>query len=92
MQCWNIPDEVVYALRYQDDPMYAGQHATYANLTCLAQLLLAQNNMVRIANPIIPDALYERLGLSPDKAQLAVQRVLEAEQALRHLVAQFNQS
>lgn len=92
MQCWNIPDEVVYALRYQDDPMYAGQHATYANLTCLAQLLLAQNNMGRIANPIIPDALYERLGLSPDKAQLAVQRVLEAEQALRNLVAQFNQS
>lgn len=92
MQCWNIPDELVYALRYQDDPMYQEQHATYANLTCLALLLLAQNNIGRIANNTIPDALYERLGLSPDKAQLALQRVLEAEQALRNLVAQFNQS
>ncbi len=72
--------------------MYQEQHDTYANLTCLAQLLLAQNNIGRIAKNTIPDALYERLGLSPDKAQLALQRVLEAEQALRNLVAQFNQS
>lgn len=90
MQCWNIPDELVYALRYQDNPLYQGEHADYANLICLAQRLLAQHNIGRIANNHIPTALYERLGLSQDKAQLALQRVLEAEQALRELAAQFS--
>lgn len=90
MQCWNIPDELVYALRYQDTPDYQGKHASYANLTCLAQRLLAQHKMGPSTHNHIPDALYERLGLSHDKAQQALQRVLDAEQALRELAAQFN--
>lgn len=92
MQCWNIPSELVYALRYQDNPDYQGEHASYANLICLAQRLLAQHKMGACANNHIPEALYERLGLSHDKAQQALQHVLDAEQALRELAAQFNHS
>lgn len=92
MQCWNIPDELVYALRYQDNPDYQGAYANYANLICLAQRLLAQNNIGQVNNNHIPEALYQRLGLDPTAAQHALQRVLDAELALRQLVAQFNQS
>ena len=91
MQCWNIPDELVYALRYQDNPDYQGAYANYANLICLAQRLLAQNNIGQVNNNHIPEALYQRLGLDPTAAQHALQRVLDAELALRQLVAQFNQ-
>ncbi|HHM7457887.1 TPA: histidine kinase, partial [Pseudomonas aeruginosa] len=38
----------------------------------------------------IPAALYERLGITPEKAGDAVKKVLEAEAALRELAAQFN--
>ena len=90
MQCWQVPDELVYALRYQDTPDYQGEYATYANLTCLAQRLLAQNKDGLTANNHIPESLYQRLGLNEDNAQLALQRVLGAEQALRALATQFN--
>jgi len=90
MQCWNIPNELVFALRYQDNPNYQAEHANYANLTCLAQRLLAQQKNGANANNHIPDALYQRLGLCQVKAQEVLQRVLDAEQALRELAKQFN--
>lgn len=91
MQCWNIPEELVNALRYQDNPDYAGPHASYANLCCLAQRLLAQHGIGSIHDASIPSALYARLGLSAERAQQALQRVLDAELALQELAQQFSQ-
>ena len=91
MQCWHIPDELVYALRYQDNPDYQGDCATYANLICLAQRLLMQRKTGLNAHNAIPDALYQRLGLTAERAQLSLEQVFDAEQALRALAAQFNQ-
>ena len=39
----------------------------------------------------IPDELFEALGLSREKAEDAVSKVLSAEVALRELAAQFQQ-
>lgn len=90
MQCWHIPDELVYALRYQDDPNYQGAHAHYPNLNCLAQRLLAQQGIGYTHDNHIPNDLFQRLGLPRDSAQQALQRVLDAEQALQLLAQQFN--
>ena len=38
----------------------------------------------------IPDALLERLGLSREKAEAVVNKVLEAEALLRELASQFH--
>ncbi len=91
MQCWNIPDELIYALRFQDNPDYQDSYASYANLNCLAQRLLAQHGIGCVHDSSIPDALYQRLGISADTAQQALQRVLDAEQALQELAHQFSQ-
>lgn len=90
MQCWHIPDELVYALRYQDNPDYQGEHAAYANLTCLAQRLLLQYKNGISAHSTLPETLYQRLSLNAASAELTLQQVFDAEQALRALVAQFN--
>lgn len=90
MQCWNVPEELVCALRFQDNPNYQGNYASYANLSCLAQRLLAQHGIGCVHDSSIPDSLYQRLGLSADIAQQALQRVLDAEQALKELARQFN--
>ena len=90
MQCWHIPDELVHALRFQDTPSYQGEHAVYANLTCLAQRLLLQYHNGLSAYSSVPDTLYQNLAIHADSAQLTLQQVLDAEQALRALVAQFN--
>lgn len=89
MQCWNIPDELIYALRFQDNPDYQGEYASYANLNYLAQRLLTQHGLGCIQSTEIPDSLYQRLGLTADAAEQALQHVLAAEQALQELARQF---
>ena len=92
MQYWNIPQELVYAVRFQDKPDYQGQHASYANLNCLAQSLLAQHGIGCPPHDThIPESLYLCLGLTAEQAQKAVQQVLQAELALQRLTQQFSQ-
>lgn len=91
MQCWNIPEEVITALRFQDDPKYQDKHASYANLNCLAQNLLAQRGIGSSQHSTMPDCLYQGLGIDEQTAQQVLHNLLEAEQALSHLTQQFTQ-
>ena len=91
MQCWNIPEEIITALRYQDDPQYQDKHANYANLNCLAQHLLAQRGIGSIQHSNLPDSLYQRLGINEERAYQVLNNLLEAEQALSLLTRQFTQ-
>ncbi|WP_339545334.1 aminoacyl-tRNA deacylase and HDOD domain-containing protein [Pseudomonas sp. RA_35y_Pfl2_P32] len=92
MRHWDMPDELATALRFQHDPAYDGEFAEYANLVCLAVRLLRSRGVGSGPDTSIPDALLERLGLSRDKAEEAVSKVLEAEVLLRELASQFNQA
>ena len=91
MRYWDMPDELTTALRFQHDPSYDGAYAEYPNLVCLAVHLLRSRGVG--AGPVedIPDALLERLGVSRDKANDVVSKVLEAELLLRELASQFSQ-
>ncbi|MGV8916798.1 MAG: aminoacyl-tRNA deacylase and HDOD domain-containing protein [Pseudomonas sp.] len=91
MRYWDMPEELSTALRFQHDPTYAGAHSEYANLVCLSVRLLRRNNIGSGPVEEIPDELFERLGLSRDKADEAVHKVLEAEVLLRELASQFTQ-
>lgn len=91
MRYWDMPDELATALRFQHDPSYDGEYSQYPNLVCLAVRLLRNHGIGADAEEPIPDELLERLGLSREKAQDVVTKVLEAEALLRELAAQFNQ-
>ncbi len=90
MRVWDMPDDLYCALRFQQDPSYTGPNAVYANLICLTNRLLRNSGIGDGPQQAIPAALYERLGITPEKAGDAVKKVLEAEAALRELAAQFN--
>ncbi|WP_313550399.1 aminoacyl-tRNA deacylase and HDOD domain-containing protein [Pseudomonas sp.] len=91
MRNWEMPEELVAALRFQAYPAYDGPNATYANLTFMAvQLLRAEGIGSGPARPIPPE-LYERLGLTPEKAQECLSRIMGAEAALRELASQLPQ-
>ena len=90
MRCWGMPEELAVALRFQRDPDYAGAHAPYANLVCLAVRLLRQRGIGGGPLQEVPPALLERLALDRTRADEAVARVLGAEAALRALAQQFN--
>lgn len=90
MGVWDMPQELVTALRFQNDPEYSGEHAPFANLVCLATRLLRTRGIGSGPDVGVPDALLERLHLPREKAEQVVDRVLEAEALLRELAAQFN--
>jgi len=90
MRFWDMPEELATALRFQHDPDYDGTHAAYPNLVCLAVSLLRSRGIGNGPQGEIPDALFERLGITRDKAEDALDKVLQAEVALRELAAQFH--
>ena len=91
MRYWDMPDELSTALRFQHDPTYDGQYAEYPNLVCLAVRLLRSRGIGSGPDETIPDVLLDRLGLSRDKAEEVVGKVLDAEVLLRELASQFSQ-
>lgn len=90
MRYWDMPEELASALRFQHDPEYAGIHAAYPNLVCLAVNLLRNRGIGAGPQSEIPQSLLDALGLSREKAEEAVNKVLAAEVALRELANQFH--
>ncbi|MGE8500040.1 MAG: HDOD domain-containing protein [Pseudomonas sp.] len=92
MRYWDMPDELASALRFQHDPDFAGEQSAYANLVCLSVSLLRNRGIGSGPQSEIPQSLYDALGLTREKADDAVNKVLAAEVALRELAAQFHGS
>jgi HD-like signal output (HDOD) protein len=92
MRFWGMPEELAIAVRFQHDPAYIGTDAHYPNLVCVALGLLQNRGIGHGACAPLPDALFERLGVSRDKAEAVVSKVLEAEVLLREMAAQFGQA
>ncbi|MBU0903055.1 MAG: HDOD domain-containing protein [Gammaproteobacteria bacterium] len=90
MRYWDMPEELVSALRFQHDPEYTGAHAAYPNLVCLSVSLLRNRGIGAGPQNEIPQSLFDNLGISREKAEDAVSKVLAAEVALRELAAQFH--
>jgi HD-like signal output (HDOD) protein/prolyl-tRNA editing enzyme YbaK/EbsC (Cys-tRNA(Pro) deacylase) len=90
MRFWDMPEELSTALRFQHDPDYQGDNAAYPNLVCLAVSLLRNRGIGSGPEVAIPDDLFDALGLTREKAEDAVNKVLQAEAALRELASQFN--
>ena len=67
MDLWNMPEEVVAAIRHQKNPAYAGEHSAYANALYLARALLVERGVRLGPELAVPDALYERLNLAPGR-------------------------
>ena len=57
---------------------------------CLSVRLLRSRGIGSGPDQSVPDELFERLGLTRDKAEDVVGKVLEAEVLLRELASQFS--
>lgn len=89
MSLWSMPEEVVVALRHQNNPDYNGEHHQYAKLIFVAQRLLHQHDVGRGPKLEIPDHLFEDLQLDPDKARATVANIIESEEDLKHIALQL---
>ncbi|AQZ94180.1 HDOD domain-containing protein [Halopseudomonas phragmitis] len=89
MRYWDMPDEIASAVRHQHEPDYRGDDHVYANLIYLSLALLRERGIGGGPLMAIPESLLERLGLERDQATTVVEKVLDARDALRVLVNQY---
>lgn len=92
MHQWQMPHELVTAVRHQHNVSYASDNAAYANLLFITVRLLRQNGFGDGPFEVIPDEMFERLGLSKEDAEEATQSVLERLDDLSDLVSLLNQN
>lgn len=89
MSLWSMPDEVVVAIRQQNNPDYQGEHHHYAKLIFVAQRLLLQQGIGHGPRLDIPASVFEALHLDPQKAEAAVRNILESESELEYIALQL---
>lgn len=85
MKVWNMPEEIVTALRYQKNPFYTGEYAAYASLLFLAQQLLRQKGVSDGPVQPIPQSLWETLGLDPETAEKVISELLAMSEEMQAL-------
>lgn len=87
MNLWSIPDEVCVALRYQNEPGYAGENSAYANLLFVAMRLLRRHGIGSAPLESIPAEVFERLHLDPEQAVAAIEQVIDASEEIKSIAA-----
>lgn len=78
MESWSMPEEVVAAMRHQNNPFYQGPHAAYPKLIYLARQLLANKGFGHGIVTEIPDSLFSDLHLDRTTANITVDNILES--------------
>lgn len=82
MGVWNMPRELVEAVRYHHDPAYRSDFAAYANLVCLANRLLYRHGSGDERSTTLPKKLLADAGLTEEQAEAALQKVLADREGL----------
>lgn len=89
MSLWSMPEEVVVALRHQNNPLYFGEYSEYAKLIFVAQRLLHQHGIGQGPKLDIPEHIFTELHLDPAKARATVANIIESESELKHIALQL---
>ncbi len=80
MSVWNMPEEVIQALRFQKSPAAAKEHMEFASLLNLSHHLLAQAGIIPGANEPMDQQLFDTLHLSEARAAEAIEQLLESQE------------
>lgn len=80
MSVWNMPEEVITALRHQKSPSSAEEHQEFACLLQLTHHLLAAEGLLPGGPQEIDNSLYDTLHISKENAQAAVERLLDSQE------------
>ncbi|MFL0803967.1 MAG: HDOD domain-containing protein [Agarilytica sp.] len=75
---WNMPLEVVTALRQKYNTGFDGENQQYAKLVFVAQNLLANLGFGDSLGTEIPDQMFSDLHLDPETARVTVENILES--------------
>jgi len=91
MHQWQMPVELITALRQMHNADYAGDHSGYANLLYIAVRLLRARGVGDGPSEEIPEDVYARLGLTAEDAAEAADTLVENQDSFENLISILNQ-
>jgi HD-like signal output (HDOD) protein/prolyl-tRNA editing enzyme YbaK/EbsC (Cys-tRNA(Pro) deacylase) len=77
MAVWNMPEEVITALRHQKDSNYEGDHKEFANLLCLTEQLLTKYGVTPGVHSGVSQNLLAQFHLTEEEACQPFETLLE---------------
>ena len=85
MESWNMPEELIIAVRHHHDEGYWEKHAVYPQLVFVANRLLALYGIGNMEKPELPTFAMEMLGLEETTVRLLTEQILANSEELDEL-------
>lgn len=82
MQAWNMPEELIVAVREHHQPTLEGEYSRFAKLVHIANILLHPHGMGDAVSDVLPEKMLEDLGLSEAAVRAVAAQVMENSEAL----------
>jgi len=89
MEAWDMPGELLIAVREHHDPEYSESHATYANLALLSNRLLSTVDVGDELNDELPNSILKRLGMDSAKVLAIFEKLLKDREGLDYMAVQM---
>ena len=89
MEAWDMPGELLIAVREHHNERYADTHATYANLVLIANRLLYTIDVGDEDSDAMPLALLERVGLDSARALQIFNKLIQDRAGLDYMATQM---
>ncbi len=92
MYTWNMPEEVVNALRQQKNPEYDGEHAIYANLIFVSTQFLRERNIAHGPAQAITQEIWDRLQLTEAGAREIFEELMGMADEMKMLAGNLEEA
>ncbi len=89
MEAWDMPGELLIAVREHHDPEYSDSHATYANLALISNRLLSTIDVGDELNDELPGPILTRLGLDSATVLAIFEKLLKDREGLDYMAVQM---
>ncbi|NOY67416.1 MAG: HDOD domain-containing protein [Gammaproteobacteria bacterium] len=89
MEAWNLPDELIIAVKEHHNAEYNEAHSVYPNLILLSNRLLTAMEMGDEIRDDIPAELLEKLGLTSEQVVEIFDVIIENKEGLDYMALQM---
>ena len=89
MEAWNLPSELIIAVREHHNPDYNDTHAVYPNLVLIGNRLLKSFGMGDEITDALPDDVLQELGLTKDSVVDVFDMIVDNREGLDYMAMQM---
>ena len=89
MEAWNLPGELIIAVKEHHNADYNDVHAIYPNLVLIANRLLSAMEVGDESTDVLPDNLMNELGLNTEAVMEVFDTIIENKEGLDYMALQM---